>query len=102
PAKRGLSRRPDCARAGLRRARAHQAAKSSRASKTKTARSGPETTLSGPRSSLSDPARPQVSRGERQLAVEGAHLWQEGEGRHDREPEREEAIDEGGKERRCE
>ena len=29
-------------------------------------------------------------------------MRQEGEGRHDREPEREEAIDEGGKERRCE
>src|SRR5581483_2822837 len=52
PLQRRLSRRPYRARAGLRRARAHKATISSRASPARTARSAPETTLSGARSSF--------------------------------------------------
>src|SRR5581483_8260868 len=52
PSAAGLSRRPDRARAGLRRARAHKTTLPSRASPARTARSADETALSSARSSV--------------------------------------------------
>ena len=77
PRQRRLSRRPNRARAGLRRARAHQSGLPSGSPQDKTARSGPETALSGSRSSVtqrSDATRPLLEQAQPMLELGDAQL----------------------------